>query len=330
LFLKKINIDRDYNIWNFIVINSPDFYTIAHNPSLIEFLSKTFGWKGGSYFIIDDDDIIGVYQHSFPSKNKIVSMPHFSYGGILRKEEKYSKKQIFDMINTNLPKSFEIRDFEPYTRFWDDSKIGAFIELEDSVEKQLAVYGANHRSKIKRSYNNGLKVINDITKKFVEDFYAIYSKNMLRLGSPALPKIFFLNLIDIYKFGEIKVFLAYKDDQVIGGAVILTYNDFVEDCWFSTLSKYNYLYVSYILYWEMIKYSIKNDKKVFSMGRCSKDSSLAFYKRHWKPIEKQLYFSYSKENKVNIKKMSFLTQLWKFLPETVANIIGPTIAGRIY
>ena len=107
-------------------MNSPDFYTVAHNPSLIKYLDKTLQWKGKSFIIMNVKEVIGIYQHSFPAANKSVSMPHFSYGGIIRKNDSYSKKEIFSKISNNLEDAFEIRDFEPYTSYFDDSKVAAF------------------------------------------------------------------------------------------------------------------------------------------------------------------------------------------------------------
>ena len=153
---------------------------------------------------------------------------------------------------------------------------------------------------------------------------------MLRLGSPSLSKKFFLNLIEYYKFGEVKVFLVYKNQEIIGGAIALSYNDFMEDCWLSTSSKYNHLYTSVLLYWEMIKDAIENNKKIFSFGRSTKGSSLLKFKGQWNPVEKQLYFSYSEKQKISLKKMTFLTKLWKLLPLRAANIIGPKIADKLY
>ncbi len=41
LKLKSVEFPRDLNEWNQIVLKSPDFYTIANNPSVIKFLEKT-------------------------------------------------------------------------------------------------------------------------------------------------------------------------------------------------------------------------------------------------------------------------------------------------
>ena len=38
--LQVVDMNQDFEKWNAIIINSPDFYTIAHNPSLIGFLHK--------------------------------------------------------------------------------------------------------------------------------------------------------------------------------------------------------------------------------------------------------------------------------------------------
>lgn len=328
--LEEVNIEKDFEKWNSVVINSPDFYTIANNPSLINFLDKTLKWKGKSYFILEKNEILGVYQNSFVSKNKTVSTPHFSYGGIIRKNEKFTKKAIFENISHLFNSSFEIRDFEPYTKYFNDSKIATYLKLEESVDAQMATFKSNHRRKIKKAYKNNLVVKNEFSEEFMLEFYKVYSKNMLRLGSPCLSKHFFLNLLKYYRYGEVRIFLVYKNNKVIGGAVILTYNKFVEDCWLSTLSEYNNLYSSVLLYWEMIKYSIQNNKEIFSFGRSSDNSSLLNFKRQWKPIEKKIYFSYSENRQLSLKKLTFLTRLWKLMPLPIANVLGPKIANKIY
>ena len=96
--LRKANINNELDSWNEIINNSPDFYTIAHNPSLITFINNTLDWKGDSFFILNQKEIIGIYQHSYTNKNKSVSLPHFSYGGIIRKDEKYGCCRIIETL----------------------------------------------------------------------------------------------------------------------------------------------------------------------------------------------------------------------------------------
>ncbi|MDC0249372.1 GNAT family N-acetyltransferase [Flavobacteriales bacterium] len=328
--LRKVNINKELDSWNDIINNSPDFYTIAHNPSLIGFIENTFGWKGDSFFIMNRKEIIGIYQHSYPTENKSVSLPHFSYGGIIRKDEKFNKKEIFENIKSSLPESFEIRGFKSYGIYFTEDKVATYLELKPTIEEQLAVFKSNHRRKIKKAYKNNLKITISDNVESMALFYSVYCRNMLRLGSPPLSNKFFNNLLKEYKFGEVKVFLVESDGEVIGGAVTLSYNNFVEDCWLSTLSTYNHLYTNLLLYWEMIKYSIEKEKKYFSFGRSTRNSSLLHFKRQWTPIEKQLYFSYSEKKNGGLKKMTFLTKIWRLLPLKIANFIGPKIAEKLY
>lgn len=328
--LQKIKIESDINLWDQIITNSPDFFTISHNPSLINFLKQHMSWNGDQFFIMYKEEIIGVYQHSLVNSDSSVSMPHFSYGGIIRKDNTFKKIQIYNKIKNFLPKQHEIRDFEPYTNYTDTDKVAAYLELKTTSEEQLATFKYNHRRKIKKAYKNGLEVFISNNIKDMQSFYKVYCKNMLRLGSPVLSEMFFLNLLKTYKYGEIQVFLVKYNDKIIGGAVVLEYNQFVEDCWLSTLSEYNNLYTSVLLYWEMIKDSIKKERKYFSFGRSSQNSSLLNFKRQWQPIERKLYFSYSYEKKTGLKQMKFLTKIWKLLPLKIANFIGPKIADKLY
>ena len=145
--LRIVNINKELDSWNEIINNSPDFYTIAHNPSLIVFINNTLGWKGDSFFILKQKEIIGIYQHSCPVDNKSVSIPHFSYGGIIRKDEKYTKSEIFESIKSFLPKSFEIREFEPYTNYFNDDKVATYLELQPTIDKQLSLFKYNIEEK---------------------------------------------------------------------------------------------------------------------------------------------------------------------------------------
>ena len=42
--------ESDINLWDQIITNSPDFFTISHNPSLINFSKTTYmGWSGDQF-----------------------------------------------------------------------------------------------------------------------------------------------------------------------------------------------------------------------------------------------------------------------------------------
>ena len=229
-----------------------------------------------------------------------------------------------------MPENFEIRDFEPYTKHYDDNKVASYLSLEKTKELQMKSLKYNQRRKINKAYKNGLSVSYSNEVSDIKLFYKVYCKNMLRLGSPVLSEKFFLNLLATCKDDDSKVFLIKLKGKVVGGAIVIGYKDFVEDCWLSTLKEYNKLYASDLLYWEMIVYCIEKNKKYFSLGRSTKNSGLLNFKSNWNTTTKTIYFSYSHKKKFNIKKLTFLTNLWKYLPLKLANHIGPKISEKIY
>ena len=141
-------------------------------------------------------------------------------------------------------------------------------------------FSSDKKNHIRKGYKFGLSVkIGGI--ELVDEFYKIYSLNMHNLGSPALEKLFFIELINNYKYGLSKIFICYNDNIPIGGSILLTYFNLAEVSWASTLVEYNKLKPNMVMYWEMIKYSIANRINVFSFGRSTKGGGVHEFKSRW-------------------------------------------------
>jgi FemAB-related protein (PEP-CTERM system-associated) len=320
----------NYSNWNNFIENNVSLYTIASNPSIVGLLEKSFNWMGENLFIYNGSQLIGVFNY-IKIDNKTVSIPHFSYGGLLVSEEYNSNKEdIYNAIYKYLDiDSFEIRSFEKISNFYNDDKVTNFLYLQDSEDKQLNFFKSKLRSQIKKGYKNGL-IGKYGGKELLDDFYHIYSSNMHALGSPVLGKYFFKNVFQNYKYGDAKIFCIYFNDKVIASSLVLSYLNFSEVCWASTLREYNKLSPNMVLYWEMIKYAVDNNKYVFSFGRGSKDGSTNKFKKQWGAEERQLYFNYSEKQTAQLKKMKFLSKIWSKLPLSFVNYLGPKIARRLY
>lgn len=277
--------------------------TIGDNPCLPEIIGNYLNCKHDSYGVFIED--------------KYVSIPFFSYGNSNGKEELLKKKR------------WEFRGFNPVSNFFENKKVSSFLKIEISSDIQLNKFNSNIRRKIRKAYKNGILLKYGKTE-LLNDFYKVYNLNMLRLGSPAMDKNFFINLISNYTNGFVEVFVAYLNNEPIGSALLLSYKGFFENCWFATLKKYNHLYTSYLLHWEMIKYSISRKGSIYSFGRSTKNSKVHLYKKQWNTYDIDLYWSYSHRKKINIRSLLFLHKIWRILPKYIINSLGPFIAKRIY
>jgi len=323
-----ISIEKCTNslIWNEYLKGKTDCQqiTIGHNPSMAEILSKTFNYKNSNFLVKCEKKIIGILPGTIIG-NKFVSMPHFSYGGPIMSDWNEWEK----LLKAFPFKNYEIRSFRNLSSFFNDNKVVCVLPLQNSPDLQWN----NFRSKLRSQIKKGLSYEFDVKNGQIEllnDFYFIYSTNMLRLGSPPLPHQFFKNLLLFYKYGNATIIVVYDKNIPIASGFKLSYLGFEEVCWASADIRYKQYQPNMVLYWELIKNSILTDNKNFSFGRSTKNSGTYKFKKQWDPIEKQLYFNYSQSKTVNIKNYLWLTEIWKKQPLWTSQVLGKIISKYVY
>lgn len=323
--LIKISEDR-YQEWNNFIKKNEEFPTIGNNPTLVDILYKAFGWQGSNYFIENNGEKIGAVN-LVNTPGGLTSMPHFSYGGLVA-VNKCEKQNLFRNLNDHFDRKIEIRETEALSKYYNEDKVTSYKKLIPDVDDQLMELSSNQRRKVRKSYKNGIKLKKG--SQYLDEYYEVYTSNMHDIGSPPLSFDFFRTILDNYKYGPSEIFCAEYDGKIIGGGFLLGYQSFYENCWFSTISEYNNLYTSLFLYWEMIKFSIEQNAKIFSLGRSTRNSSLYRFKSHWGTSDLQLFFNYSFRKEFNIKNYKILSSIWSKFPKVIADRVGPYFAKNIY
>lgn len=351
----KLSTDSACNFWNSLVESNLPPATIAHNPRFFSFYSAFLSLSPFYFVLTESETPVGLFP-VVKAGNQFISMPHFSYGGILwlskknknaaEKEEIVIKHIIFgiekDELDTgfysieisNLKKNnipagkIEIRGEKPFFGMNISEKTRHFLLLKKSKEEQWDSFSSNLRRKISKAEKNEIVVLKG-KEELLNDFVRVYRKNMHKLGSPAFGKSFFLPLLQIPEINA-DIFIAYFHSKPVGAAFCLTYSGFVENTWFSTLSGFNKLYTPYVLHWKMIEDAIEGGGDMYSFGRSTSGSGVHNFKKQWQAQEKPLYFSASFQNKYNLKNQKWLTKIWKVLPAAFVNRVGPFVAKRIY
>jgi hypothetical protein len=317
----------DNDIWNDFLEKEKDnqIVTIAHNPSLGPILAKTFGYKSQNLAIMKEDKIVGVLP-AVLFRNKIVSIPHFSYGGPIID----AKAEIDVDLNALFKgRKFEVRSLTKISKYFTDTKNTFVVELDKTVDEHFQSFASKFRNKIKKSMKVGFRVAQG-GQELLNDFYTLYSRRMFQKGSPPLGKVFFQNLIDGYAFGDVEITVVYDDLKPIAVGFSLSYLDFNEICWASTDLNYNKQNVNSFLYWNVLRSSITKNFRYFSMGRSTVNSNNHHYKKQWAPLELPIYYNYSEPVGKSVKELTFLTKLWKFQPLRSSVYIGHIISKYVY
>jgi lipid II:glycine glycyltransferase (peptidoglycan interpeptide bridge formation enzyme) len=319
----KVKILTDNKTYSSSVVLD-GFQTLADNNCLPKIIADTFGWEA-IQIEFNTDQTETTYFGACRIGRKVVMLPHFSYGP---SADPHVAAEIIKTLKAQ-GYSCEWRLTAQASEFSYTNKVTTLLPLQAEGTKQFSLLDSNVRRKIRKCERNGITVkMGNV--ELLPDFYEIYSRNMHRLGSPALPKRWFAALLSQYSNGTAAIWFAYLNKKPVGAAFMLEYSGFYEACWVSTIQKYNRLYTSYGLYWQMILHAAEQKGRFFSFGRSTNSSGVHLFKKQWGGKDMPLYWNYSHPQGKNVRRLTFLTKLWKLLPYPVAKLLGPFIAGKFY
>lgn len=321
---KRIETISDVD-WNLFLEQEQNqqIVTIAHNPCLGAILSKTFGYEHKNIGLRNGTEILGLMPMVLFRK-KVISMPHFSYGGPIMKHK--LPQNIQEFIGQE---SYEVRSFTKLSEHVYDKKVSCILEINPTVDEQLMSLKSKLRQKIRKAEKKGY-ITRHGGAELLEDFYTLYAQKMLRFGSPPLGKVFFKNLLASYKYGVAVVTVAYDGKTPIGVAFSLSYLGFFEVCWSATDSRYDVHNLHALVCWELLKTTVDKKYSYFSFGRSTINSNNHRFKKQWNPTELPVFYNYSEPVGKSIKELTFLTKIWKLQPLKTSVYFGHLISKYVY
>ncbi|EPZ15838.1 peptidoglycan bridge formation protein FemAB [Thauera terpenica 58Eu] len=170
----------------------------------------------------------------------------------------------------------------------------------------------------------------------VDRFFALYADNVLRHGTPALPKKFFQRLKEA--FGDDCEVLTVTDPggRTLSSVLSFYFRDEVLPYYAGDDLAARELAANDFKYWELMRRACERGCKVFDYGRSKIGTGPYSFKKNWgfepQPLsyEYRLYKrdSVPQNNPMNPKYRAFIA-LWKRLPLGVANVIGPHIVRHL-
>jgi FemAB-related protein (PEP-CTERM system-associated) len=269
----------------------------------------------------------------------MVSMPYFNYGGIVADSHEVlmslisSAHELYDELGCS---HIEIRfDSEQKIELpVRTDKIAMLLDLPDDPDDLWQAIGSKRRAQVKRPIREGVKFLSGGTE-LLDDFYYVFSKNMRDLGTPVYSKQFFRVILDTFSENTFIAVVRLNGEAVSAGFLIGN-NGKLEIPWASTLRKVNRLGVNMYLYWNILNNAIEKNFQVFDFGRSSKDAGTLKFKKQWGGHEKQLYWYYDLPEGQQLpnlnprsKKFGTAISVWKKIPVTLTNLIGPSIVKNL-
>ncbi|MXV61863.1 GNAT family N-acetyltransferase [Natronorubrum sp. JWXQ-INN-674] len=353
--MMDIQISPDETDWNqFIESNSGPIF----NRNEWSAICSIYGHKSYNMAVINDSgDICAclplIHLKSAIFGNTLVSMPFSEHGSIVIDESINDRNQAVDLLRgkaqelaqqkgvdylclrgSRYPSSKEFIRLSRYVTF--------VVETNSSMEDIWDSFETRFRTNIRNSRDHSLttQVVENEASNFSHDpvssYYNLHLRTMRDLGSPPHAKSFFVNIwrklgkID----GAIFIFVIY-DGIPINAALAFPYGDTVH--YWGAVSKPNYRHLNggSLLLWKCIKWAQNNGYQQVDLGRTRPGTGVYKFKSGTNGQEIYLDDLFYFPEEISMppdpedSKFTPLIRIWRQLPLSVTEALGPHLRGNI-
>ena len=338
-----VAIAGDQADWNQFVDDQPQA-EIYHRYEWKGLLERVFSHV--CHYLIARDDS-GIVQGVLPLAHLesrafgsfLVSIPCFNYCGVLATSSGVRETLIAKAVNLGEQLGADHIELRHRNHFsldlpFRDDKVAMRLDLPDSPDALWEQFPAKLRSQIRRPQKDGA-VCEEGGAELVDDFYAVFSRNMRDLGTPVFPKQLFRSMLDDFPQST-RIFVVRLNRKPVAAGITIGYRKVLEIPSASALRKYNRISVNMLLYWTVLQHAIRNGYTVFDFGRSSIDAGTYRFKKQWGAKPQPLVWHYCLPDGKEIPRLNpsnpkfhLATRLWRKLPLPVANALGPRIVRHL-
>lgn len=229
----------------------------------------------------------------------------------------------------------EYRNLEPRHADWPRQALYVTFRkaILPEVEDNMLAIPRKQRAMVRKGIKNGL--VSEIDAG-VDRFFALYADNVLRHGTPALPRRFFQALKDA--FGEACEVLTVCDPagKPLSSVLSFYFRDEVLPYYAGDDVAARDLAANDFKYWELMRRACERGCTLFDYGRSKVGTGPYAFKKNWGFEPQPLSYEYRlykrddvpQNNPMNPKYRAFIA-LWRRLPIGVANALGPHIVRNL-
>lgn len=326
--------------WDAFVEQCPEA-TFFHLSAWQDIIEEVFRHRTFFLFAERAGEVVGVLPlariKSRLFGHSLVSLPFCVYGGIAGDAEAVPALEAeAEAIALRLGvEHLEYRNVHPRHADWprQDLYVGFRKAIHPDVEANMAAIPRKQRAMVRKGIKNGLVSRIDAS---VDTFFALYADNVLRHGTPALPRRFFERLRQV--FGERCEVLTVTDaaGAPLSSVLSFYFRDEVLPYYAGDAVAARDLAANDFKYWELMRRACERGIGVFDYGRSKIGTGPYGFKKNWGFDPQPLSYEYRlykrdtvpQNNPMNPKYRAFIA-LWRHLPIGVANTLGPHIVRNL-
>lgn len=217
-------------------------------------------------------------------------------------------------------------------RTWDDKHCGFERALSCDDEAELLAIPRKARAEVRKGLKNNLTVATGRERADLAAHYAVYSESVRNLGTPVFPKKLFRAMLEA--FPDSSDILTVSSDGIPFASVLSFYHDgAVLPFWGGGSFAARGARANELMYYELMLHARRRGMERFDFGRSKTGSGPFSFKKNWgfdpQPLAYAEWTAPGAEGRdidPNSDAYSRKIDLWKRLPLSIANAIGPVIA----
>ncbi len=337
--------EESKSLWDSYVQTHSD-HSPYHMFAWLQAVHQAYGHPIRHLAAIVDNKIVGILPvvlFSVPLRgSSVCSLPYCDIGGCLADTEEIKREleaKAVELKSSIGAKNVEYRErgIAVEDKNLHHKKVSMILSLPDNPDTLMSGFKSKLRSQIRKAEKNGLIYELGRQSQFIDEFYQIISKNMLRLGSPVHSKKWYDLICREYGSNCI-ISIIRSQGKAIGSGLILFSKDQACIPWASTLAEYNKLSPNMLLYWSLLRFSIENGCRQFDFGRSTYNEGTFKFKQQWGASPVPLNWHTDDPEKTSNPSAdsaksrvlrNLLENTWRKTPLSVANLIGPRIRKYI-
>ena len=206
------------------------------------------------------------------------------------------------------------------------------LPLPTSPDELWSAFPSKLRSQIRRPQKEGMGVRFGADQ--VDAFYEVFCNRMRDLGTPVLPQEFFERIASELQ-EEVDIAVVYDGERPVASGWGFVWGDEFELTWASSLAEYNKSAPNMLLYWSLMERMCQRGLSVFNFGRCTPGGGTHRFKKQWGGEDQPLPWAQWSPREIGATPSPespgyrLATAVWRRIPLTVANRLGPLLARRI-
>jgi FemAB-related protein (PEP-CTERM system-associated) len=316
--------------------------TPFHRPAWIQGVEAGTGQKAMLLLARTlSGDIVGMLPLTFIRSHlfgrALVSSGFAVDGGILASHRKASQAladACWAMAERLGCASVELRGGEVPSG-WDskaDAYLGFSRPLAVDDEAELKAVPKRHRAEIRKGLDKGLVFEIGRTQQLRDIHYRLYAASVHHLGTPVFPRALFDRIID--GFGDdADISVASKDGVPLSAVISFYHGGACMPYWHGAIDAARAMRSNEFLYFSLMRQARARGCTIFDFGRSKVGTGPAAWKKSWGFEGEPLGYAMRTKPGSEARDVNPLSpqyrrkvELWKKLPLSVANFIGPHIA----